>query len=288
MSCAVAEVTNRRIERRLQQRAANLGRALKMRAARLVFQAPPPPSPQLPFYNVGCSGWFYWDWKGPFYPATLPTNQWFPHYAQNFGTVELNAPFYSWPTVATVKSWIRQAGERNFVYTIKVCELITHVKRFQATKTLVRDFGLIGDLLGERMGCFLFQLPPSFDYSASRLRNILSQLDPRRRNVLEFRHKSWWNPKVFDALQQNGVIFCSCSAPNLPDELICTSSEIYVRFHGPEKWYRHDYQEAELAAWVERIRRCDCDRVWAYFNNDYGANAVRNAKLLIGQLTAQT
>jgi uncharacterized protein YecE (DUF72 family) len=74
--------------------------------------------------------------------------------------VELNAPFYSWPTVATVNFWLRQAGRRKFTYTVKVCELITHVKRFAGTKQLVLDFGLIADLLGPRMGCFLFQLPP--------------------------------------------------------------------------------------------------------------------------------
>lgn len=50
--------------------------------------------------------------------------------------------------------------------------------------TLVRDFGHIVDLLGPRMGCFLFQLPPSFHYSRARLDRILSQLDPVRRNGL--------------------------------------------------------------------------------------------------------
>jgi hypothetical protein len=91
----------------------------------------------------------------------------------------------------TAKSWIRQAGRRHFVYTVKVCELITHIKRFAGTKTLVRDFGLIADLLGPRMGCFLFQLPPSFHYTPARLKRILDTLDHTRRNVVEFRHKSW-------------------------------------------------------------------------------------------------
>ena len=36
----------------------------------------------------------------------------------------------------------------------------------------------IADLLGTRMGCFLFQLPPSFHYTPARLKNILGQLDP--------------------------------------------------------------------------------------------------------------
>jgi hypothetical protein len=45
------------------------------------------------------------------------------------------ASFYSWPTVANVKAWKRQAGKRNFVYTVKVCEHITHIKKFKGTKT---------------------------------------------------------------------------------------------------------------------------------------------------------
>lgn len=126
-----------------------------MHSARL---AGPPPSKKasalLPACNVGCSGWFYWHWRHAFYPDHLPTKDWFAHYAANFRTVELNAPFYSWPTINTVKAWSRQAGNWDFVYTVKVSELITHVKRFRRTKILVKDFGFIADLLGKRMGCF--------------------------------------------------------------------------------------------------------------------------------------
>ena len=131
-------------------------------------------------YHIGCSGWFYWKWRGVFYPEALPTKEWFSHYASRFRTVEINASFYSWPTEANVKAWLRAAGRRLFIYTVKVCELITHVKRFKGTKTLVRDFGTIADILGAKMGCFLFQLPPSYHYTA-RLRVVLSQLDHSRR-----------------------------------------------------------------------------------------------------------
>ena len=130
----------------------------------------------------------YWKWRGLFYPDGLPTDQWFRHYARRFDTVEINASFYSWPTVANVKAWRRQPGKRDFVFTVKVCELITHIKRFKGTKTLIRDFGMIADILGDRMGCFLFQLPPGHRYTKARLAAILSQLDPARRNVVEFRH----------------------------------------------------------------------------------------------------
>jgi uncharacterized protein YecE (DUF72 family) len=138
--------------------------------------------------HVGCSGWFYWHWRDDFYPVGLPTKDWFRHYSKQFGTVELNATFYSWPTVAAVRVWLRQIGRRKF--TVKASEVITHVKRFAGTKTLIRDFGHIADLLGARMGCFLFQLPPGFHYTPARLKRIVSQLDPARRNVVEFRHIS--------------------------------------------------------------------------------------------------
>ena len=276
----------RRAERREKQRQANLGRARKMHTARLgehraeYVIAPLDSAPQTTkrqqFY-IGCSGWFYWHWRGRFYSADLPTGKWFKHYQTKFSTVELNAPFYSWPTIATVHGWVRQVRRRNFIYTIKVCELITHIKRFAGTKILVRDFGFIADMLGPRMGCFLFQLPPSFHYTPSRLKRILNQLDHNRRNVLEFRHKSWWNEDVYATLRQTGTIFCSCSAPQLPDDLVKTADDIYVRFHGRKRWYRHHYAKEELREWADRIVASDAKRVWIYFNNDFEGSAPINA-----------
>jgi uncharacterized protein YecE (DUF72 family) len=274
----------RRKERREKQRAANGGRAAKMHEARLTAEKEGDSVTQeecsLPLLNVGCSGWFYWHWRGLFYPQDMQTKEWFQEYARHFSTVELNAPFYAWPTVNAVKQWLKQAASGPFFYTVKVSEMITHMKRFTGTKTLVKDFGFIADLLGSRMGCFLFQLPPSYLYTPARLKAILSQLDSARRNVVEFRHKSWWNKKVYAAFRKSGTIFCSCSAPKLPDELVTTCDEVYVRFHGLSQWYRHDYTEAELALWVQRITASGCKRVWAYFNNDRDAHAIKNAETL--------
>jgi uncharacterized protein YecE (DUF72 family) len=276
--------------RREKQRGLNALRAEKMRASRLAWQEDAPlagknrSQAQLDRLQVGCSGWFYWHWRGGFYPTEMPTTKWFSHYAGRFKTVELNAPFYAWPTVATVDSWTRQAGRSKFVYTVKVSELITHIKRFVGTKTLIRDFGHIADLLGPRMGCFLFQLPPSFQYTRARLDRILSQLEHGRRNVVEFRHRSWWNETVFAAFRATGTIFCSCSGPRLPDELVKTADEIYIRFHGTEAWYRHNYTADELAAWTAKIKASGATRVWAYFNNDRQCFAIKNARALIRQL----
>lgn len=283
----LAERRERREARRIKQRQTNILRAAKMHAARLA--AAPVDTPKTDNKSpchVGCSGWFYWHWRGDFYPEALPTNRWFDHYASRFKTVELNAPFYAWPTVATVQTWLRQIQRRNFLYTVKVSELITHVKRFTGTKTLVKDFGYIADLLGPRMGCFLFQLPPSFHYTPGRLKSIVSQLDPSRRNVVEFRHKSWWNETVYDAFRAAGIIFCSCSGPRLPDELIKTADDLYIRFHGTKQWYRHDYSKAELTVWADRIRASGAKQVWAYFNNDRNGHALTNARQFLRLLTS--
>ncbi|MBZ9856460.1 DUF72 domain-containing protein [Mesorhizobium sp. CA13] len=281
------ERRERRRLRREKQRADNIGRAEKMHLARLAAKEPGSSPTQLAnSYYVGCSGWFYWKWRGNFYAAEMSTSEWFNHYAQQFETVEINASFYSWPTVANVKSWLRQPGSRTFVYTVKVCELITHIRKFEDTEILVKDFGLIADILSERMGCFLFQLPPSYRFTEERLIAILGQLDHTRRNVVEFRHKSWWNETVYSAFREKGTIFCSCSAPRLPDVLVRTADDIYVRMHGPERWYRHDYTDSELIEWAERIRDSGARRAWVYFNNDYEGFAPKNAltmRRLLGQ-----
>lgn len=265
-------------ERREKQRAINILRAEKMHKLRIDAGIGKAEEYSLPTINVGCSGWFYWHWRGGFYPRGMETKEWFSHYVKKFRTVELNAPFYSWPTLGTVRSWLRQVGYEDFIYTVKVTELITHIKKLKDTKQLVRDFGYITELMGERMGCLIFQFPPSFHYSPANLRAIVTQLEPGKRNVVEFRHASWWNEKVYKALEKANIIFCSCSAPNLPQDLIKTSDDIYIRFHGPERWYRHDYSKKELKEWVEKIRFSGAKRVWAYFNNDYNSYAPENAQ----------
>ena len=273
----------KRAAQRELQRSQNLLRSAQMHEARMALELPhkrePVRSPAK--YLVGCSGWFYWHWRGGFYPEEAKTSEWFHHYARHYDTVELNAPFYAWPTIQIVKTWRKQIGRRRFVYTVKASELITHVRRFSRTSELVRDFGLIADLLGPAMGCFLFQLPPSFKYSRARLTRIVDQLDPRHRNVVEFRHRSWWNDTVYAAFAEKGIIFCSCSGPRLPDELVKTSDDVYIRFHGTQRWYRHNYSRDELKLWAERVAAARPRRVWAYFNNDREGFALANSRTFL-------
>src|SRR4051812_37428067 len=139
MTVSPLTIDERRVKRaakRIKQRQITILRAAKMHRARLVAEetgrACPTPNP--PALNIGCSGWFYWHLKGSFYPTQMPTKEWFAHYADHFTTVELNAPFYSWPTLATVESWRKQAAGREMTYTVKASELITHIQKFEDTE----------------------------------------------------------------------------------------------------------------------------------------------------------
>lgn len=51
-------------------------------------------------YYIGCSGYYYKEWKGVFYPETLGPKDWFRFYCTRFNTIEINATFYRMPSVA--------------------------------------------------------------------------------------------------------------------------------------------------------------------------------------------
>ncbi|HEX2548200.1 MAG TPA: DUF72 domain-containing protein, partial [Gammaproteobacteria bacterium] len=72
--------------------------------------------------------------------------------------------------------------------------------------------------------------------------------------------------------------------PTLPDQLVKTSNEIYIRFHGKSKWYHHKYSKQELKHWIDLIKKSKAKRIWAYFNNDREGFAIQNAKEFIKQL----
>lgn len=238
--------------------------------------------------HVGCSGWFYSHWRGVFYPPQEPTTKlWFAYYANVFRTVELNASFYRWPKPATVRRWKREAPP-GFLYSVKVNQTITHERRLVRTQKLVKSFYEIAEVLGDKLGCFLFQFPPSYKYTPSRLKSIVAQLDPAFRTVVEFRHKSWWRDSVYRTFAERRLIFCAVSAPRLPEEFPAGQEILYVRLSGKTRWYRHDYTIEELTAWADRIVASGAREVWVYFNNDAQGHAIKNALVLRRLLRAKT
>lgn len=225
-------------------------------------------------FYFGCSGYFYWHWKGKFYPENMEPRDFFDFYQRKFDTVEINSSFYNFPKDETVKKWYKQARE-GFVYSVKVNRMITHMKKFVGTENLVKDFYKVAKILEEKLACVLFQLPPSLKFDLKKLEKILGQLNSEFKNVMEFRHKSWWNQEVKERLKENNVSFCVVSAKNLPENFVKTSKIVYVRFHGKE-WYRYSYSNKELKAWADEILKGKAKENYIYFNNDFNAYAPEN------------
>jgi len=235
-------------------------------------------------WKVGCSGFYYPEWREVFYPKGIPPRKWFEYYCWHFNTVELNGTFYRTPKVAQLKAWHERSPE-DFRFSVKAPRLITHYKKFVNITSDVTDFyQLITEGLEEKLACILFQLPPSFAFSHEHLDNIIRAVDPAYRNVFEFRHRSWWQQSVYDALQQHNITFCSISHPSLPDDVIRTSDLLYYRFHGVPELYKSSYSEEALEKVLQSIFSKQADQNYVYFNNTMYGTAIGNIAILKNQL----
>lgn len=231
-------------------------------------------------YHIGCSGFYYNDWKGLFYPEDLPKKKWLEYYAETFDTVEINNSFYRMPKEKTVQGWYDRVPE-NFSFTLKGSRYITHIKKLKDVGESVAYFYHLADILAEKLGSVLWQLPPAFRKNTERLEEFCRLLQPQYKNVLEFRHQSWFDEEVYDIMRKYQVAYCVISAPgDLPEDVITTARHSYLRFHGKEDWYKYDYNDEQLKKWAHVLEEIDSDEVFIYFNNDYHANAIKNGNRL--------
>src|SRR5690606_17875213 len=130
-------------------------------------------------------------------------------------------------------------------------------------------YNIISDGLAEKLGCVLFQLPPTYVYTPERLDLILRSLDLSFHNVLDFRHLSWWHPDVYDALAKKGVSFCGMSKPGLPDALIHQTDVVYYRLHGVPELYKSSYDIQFLQNIIKQVKaQTGLNETYFYFNND--------------------
>jgi uncharacterized protein YecE (DUF72 family) len=232
-------------------------------------------------YYIGCSGWHYEHWRGLYYPGELPKAKWLSFYARQFTTVELNNTFYRLPSEKAFTTW-RESTPNNFIFAVKVSRFITHIKRLKNLGSAVESFVSRAGLLAEKLGPLLYQLPPSVKRNDELLHDFLSTLPLEYQHVIEFRHESWIDERVFDILRRHNVGLCVFDMPGFGCPLVATSDFAYIRFHGSEGLYSSSYSNEELARWAKRIARLgqSIKASYIYFNNDAEAFAVKNATTL--------
>ena len=233
-------------------------------------------------WHIGCSGFHYRDWKGKFYPEDLPQKKWFDYYCEHFDTLELNVTFYRFPQLSFLQNWYKKSPA-HFRFAVKAPKAITHFKQFHDCTRIITDFyETINNGLQEKLGPVLFQMPPRFSYDEERLDRIIKSLDPSFNNVTEFRYVSWWREDVYKALAEHNITFCGQSHPLMPDEVIQNTSSVYYRFHGVPDLYRSPYSKGFLQNIVYNVKaNKSVQQGWFYFNNDYDAVGVENAREMI-------
>ncbi len=235
--------------------------------------------------RIGTSGWHYKHWVGTFYPERLPASKMLAYYQERFDTVELNNSFYQLPKKSALANWHASTPD-NFCFAAKGSRFLTHMKKLKDPAPGLAKFLDAIEVLAEKLGPILFQLPPNWQVDRERLAEFLELLPTYHRYAFEFRNPTWELPEIYDLLAKHNAAHCAFDLAGYQSPVRVTADFIYIRLHGPGGKYQGSYSEETLLAWAERIGHWLRERnaVYCYFDNDeagYAANDAARLKQLI-------
>jgi len=211
---------------------------------------------------VGCSGWSYSSWKGPFYPVDLDNSEWLNYYSHVFDFVEIDSSFYRIPTAFTVKNWLKKTPD-NFRFTAKFPKVITHDKRLKNVENELEIFFSQIDPLQEKTSALLIQLPPSLGIveGLEALREVVPELDNRFRYAVEVRNNSWFQDLAYSFFANNNICMVWSQLAGLRTPPVITTDFLYVRFIGDRRIGEEDFGRiqidriAELQYWSDKVKQ---------------------------------
>lgn len=221
--------------------------------------------------RTGTSGFAYREWKGSFYPQDLPASAMLRYYAERFRAVEINNTFYRMPAAAMLEGWREQVPD-DFTFVLKASQQITHRKRLKDVAEPVAYFFDNAAVLGDRLGPVLVQLPPNMKQDLSRLEDFLGLVPEGRRVALEFRHDSWLDDAVYDALRRHGAALCIAHGESIETPPVATAGWGYLRLRQVE------YDDATLRQWRDLIRDQAWDEVYVFFKHEDEGTGPRLAE----------
>ncbi len=233
----------------------------------------------VPRVMAGASGFSYKPWRGPFYPEKLPEADMLAFYASRLPTVEINNSFYRMPRENVLAAWAEKTPPA-FRFALKAPQRITHQLRLKEAGEATGFFFRVADVLGDRLGPALFQLPPYMRQDLGLLESFLAGLPKGRRVAFEFRHASWFDDAVFAALRAHDAALCindteetERSAP-----VVATAGLGYLRLRRP------GYDEAALRGWAQRIAAQPWSEAFVFFKHEDDGAAPRLAAGLMALL----
>lgn len=200
--------------------------------------------------RVGTSGFAYPAWAPRFYPEGLRSEGLLRHYGSRLGAVELNNTFYQQPTDAKVGAWV-DAVPPDFRFAVKA-QRGGSFRAWQAAAEIEPSVEWLTApyrWFGERLGAVLYRVPGELQRDDNRLLRLLAAWPKELPLVAEFQHRSWEVDEVLGALRDAGATWCVTEldeAPAAPSVHV-TGDRLYLRLR------RHDYDEAGIAAWADRL-----------------------------------
>jgi uncharacterized protein YecE (DUF72 family) len=210
---------------------------------------------------VGTSGWSYKEWKGSFYPADLPADDMLRHYGTRLPTVEINNSFYRIPKEKVLLDWAAQVPAE-FRFVLKASRRITHINRLADADDTLGYFLRTVNVLGEKLGPTLFQCPPSLRKNIELLRTFVGKVPRTWRAALEFRHQSWFDDEVYEALRAHDIALVGVDEDEGATPLVPTASWGYLRLRKTE------YGGDELKGWAERISSQPWGEAYVFLKHD--------------------
>ena len=228
---------------------------------------------------VGTSGYNYPEWKGTFYPETLPASKMLPYYAERFPTVEINYTFYRAPNEKILEGWDKATPER-FKLTLKAPRRITHDARLRDCADRVRQFLETASILGPKLGVLLFQLPPNLKKDVALFDAFLDAFPPRVCAAFEFRHASWLDEEIYSRLRARNLALCVADSERLSTPVEITADYGYFRLRD------EGYTPGDIERWAGVIheRTAQCREVYAYFKHEESGKGPELGRLLMNAL----
>ena len=229
---------------------------------------------------LGTSGWQYRHWRrGVFYTEGLPARGELAWYATQFATVEVNATFYFLPEAKTFRAW-RANSPPGFVFALKMNRFLTHIRRLQQPREVVRRFLARAELLEEKLGPVLLQLPPYLKRDDANLTAALAAFPREVRVAVEPPHDTWFTGEVLALLRAHGAALCLADRRSRWITPVARTADwAYVRFHHGAGEHGC-YGDTALTARAHTIAETWSPRadVYAYFNTDGHGCAPRDAR----------
>jgi uncharacterized protein YecE (DUF72 family) len=233
-------------------------------------------------YLIGTSGYNYPEWRGSFYPEKFPTAKMLAFYAGHFNTVEVNYTFYRMPTPPLLAVWAQGTPDA-FTFTLKAPRRITHDSKLRHCEELTQAFCRTAATLGGKLGVLLFQLAPTFKRDDAVFDAFLDVIPEGTRAAFEFRHASWHDDVVFDALKRRNFALCIADSEKMSTPVVSTADYGYFRLRD------EGYQPADIERWASIIRALPAPRdVYVYFKHEEEGKGPELAKRLMGALGAVT